>query len=202
MNTTFEATNSKSRVLIVDDNSRFARSAQLFLEQTANYCWLLRMWCSLVSPPTSSMRRGGAGWFADFLEQKSERRTNQADQDTETESVDIAEERTLLLEHAVKNSERFLRRCPVAGVARKRALEVRELLLKVEVERRHVRNKVGLARLRLTRDQRGDRRNAVAPSDVAHQIKNASSVAHLFAAERSHGPVATGTYMDDAPTPL
>src|SRR5436305_9985567 len=37
MNSTFEATNSKSRVLIVDDNSRFARSAQLFLEQTGNY---------------------------------------------------------------------------------------------------------------------------------------------------------------------
>src|SRR5258707_14166951 len=37
MNTTFEATNSKSRVLIVDDNSRFASSAQLFLEQTGNY---------------------------------------------------------------------------------------------------------------------------------------------------------------------
>ena len=37
MNTTFEATNSKSRVLIVDDNSKFARSAQLFLEHTGNY---------------------------------------------------------------------------------------------------------------------------------------------------------------------
>src|SRR5207253_10639533 len=37
MNTTFEATNSKSRVLIVDDNSRFARSAQLFLEHAGNY---------------------------------------------------------------------------------------------------------------------------------------------------------------------
>src|SRR5436853_6454304 len=37
MNTTFDATNSKSRVLIVDDNSRFARSAQLFLEHTGNY---------------------------------------------------------------------------------------------------------------------------------------------------------------------
>src|SRR5436853_4388780 len=37
MSTTYEATNSKSRVLIVDDNSRFARSAQLFLEQTGNY---------------------------------------------------------------------------------------------------------------------------------------------------------------------
>ena len=37
MNTTFEAANSKSRVLIVDDNSRFARSAQLFLEHTGNY---------------------------------------------------------------------------------------------------------------------------------------------------------------------
>src|SRR6478735_965586 len=37
MNTTFEATNSKSRVLIVDDNSRFAHGAQLFLEHTGNY---------------------------------------------------------------------------------------------------------------------------------------------------------------------
>src|SRR5947208_15808478 len=37
MHTTFEATNSKSRVLIVDDNSRFARTAQLFLEHTGNY---------------------------------------------------------------------------------------------------------------------------------------------------------------------
>jgi two-component system, OmpR family, response regulator len=37
MNTTVEATNSKSRVLIVDDNSRFARSAQHFLEHTGNY---------------------------------------------------------------------------------------------------------------------------------------------------------------------
>ena len=37
MNTTFEATNSKSRVLIVDDNSRFAHSARLFLEHTGNY---------------------------------------------------------------------------------------------------------------------------------------------------------------------
>src|SRR6266480_6378236 len=133
------------------------------------------------------MRRDGAGWFADFLEQKSERRTNQADQHADTKSVDIAEERTLLLEHAVKNSERFLRRCPVAGVARKRALKVRELLLKVEVERRHVRNKVGLARLRVTRDQRGDRSDTNASTDIAHQIKNASRVPHLFLAERSHG---------------
>src|SRR5437016_14677292 len=37
MHTTFEATNSKSRVLIVDDNSRFARSARLLLEATGNY---------------------------------------------------------------------------------------------------------------------------------------------------------------------
>jgi CheY-like chemotaxis protein len=37
MNNTFETTNSRSRVLIVDDNSRFARSAQLFLEHTGNY---------------------------------------------------------------------------------------------------------------------------------------------------------------------
>jgi CheY-like chemotaxis protein len=37
MNTTFETTNSKSRVLIVDDNSIFTRSAQLFLEHTGNY---------------------------------------------------------------------------------------------------------------------------------------------------------------------
>src|SRR5213592_5000438 len=37
MNTTFESTNNKSRVQIVDDNSRFVRSAQLFLEHTGNY---------------------------------------------------------------------------------------------------------------------------------------------------------------------
>src|SRR5467141_3638324 len=37
MNTTAESSNSNSRVLVVDDNSRFARSAQLFLEHTGNY---------------------------------------------------------------------------------------------------------------------------------------------------------------------
>src|SRR5438094_10401022 len=37
MNITFDATNSKSRVLIVDDNSRFVHSAQQFLEHTGNY---------------------------------------------------------------------------------------------------------------------------------------------------------------------
>ena len=37
MNTAFEETNSKARVLIVDDNSRFAHSAQQFLEHTGNY---------------------------------------------------------------------------------------------------------------------------------------------------------------------
>src|SRR5207253_1205676 len=37
LNTTAESSNSNSRVLIVDDNSRFARSAQLFLEHTGNY---------------------------------------------------------------------------------------------------------------------------------------------------------------------
>src|SRR3981189_3143388 len=37
MNTTAESSSSNSRVLIVDDNSRFARSAQLFLEHTGNY---------------------------------------------------------------------------------------------------------------------------------------------------------------------
>src|ERR1700747_2307589 len=37
MNTTFEETNSKSRVLIVDDNSRFARCARRFLEHPGNY---------------------------------------------------------------------------------------------------------------------------------------------------------------------
>src|SRR2546422_4989405 len=45
MNTTFDATNSKSRVLIVDDNSRFARSAQLFLEHTGNY-----IACTVIDP--------------------------------------------------------------------------------------------------------------------------------------------------------
>src|SRR5438034_795045 len=128
------------------------------------------MWCSLVSPPTSSMCRDRADWFADFLEEKCERRTNQTDQYAETKSVNVTEKRTLLLKDAIENCERFLRRCPVAGVTRKRALEVRELLLKVGVERRHVPNKVGLARLRLTRDQRGNRRNADAPTDVVQQI--------------------------------
>src|SRR6266480_7805212 len=37
MNTTAESSNSNSRVLIVDDNSRFAHGAQLFLEHTGNY---------------------------------------------------------------------------------------------------------------------------------------------------------------------
>src|SRR6266480_1306955 len=37
MNTTAESSNSNSRVLIVDDNSRFAGGAQLFLEHTGNY---------------------------------------------------------------------------------------------------------------------------------------------------------------------
>ena len=38
MNTALETTiNNKSRVLIVDDNPRFAHSAQLFLEHTGNY---------------------------------------------------------------------------------------------------------------------------------------------------------------------
>ena len=138
------------------------------------------------------MDRNRTAWLADFLEQERDRGANHTDQDTEPESVDIAEQRALLLENAVEDCERLLRRCPIAGVARKRALEVRELLLKVEVELRHVRNKVGLARLRVTRDQRGDRRNPDAPSDIAHQIKNASSVAHLFAAERSHGRCGHG----------
>src|SRR5689334_4719258 len=117
-----------------------------------------------------SMGRDGAGRFADFLEQKCERGTHQADQDAETKSVNVTEKRTLLLKDVIENCERFLRRRPVPGVARKRALEMRELLLKVDVERGHVPNKVGLARLRLTRDQRGDRRDANAYNDVAHEI--------------------------------
>src|SRR5882724_13103209 len=116
------------------------------------------------------MGRDGAGWFADFLEQKRERRTYEADQDSEPESVDIAEQRTLLLKDVIENCERFLRRRPVAGVARKSGLEMRELLLKVEVELRHVPDKIGLARLCLTGDQCRDRRNADAASDIAHQI--------------------------------
>src|SRR2546426_12776986 len=130
------------------------------------------------------MGRDGAGWFADFLEQQRDRGANHTDQDTEPESVDIAEQRTLLLKHVIENCERFFCRRPIAGVARESSLEVRKLLLKVEIKLRHVPNKVGLARLRLTRDQRGDRRNADAPSNIAHQIENASGVAHLFLAER------------------
>src|SRR6266478_1344679 len=110
------------------------------------------MWCSLVSPPTSSMRRDGAGWFADFLEQKSERRTNQADQYAETKSVNVTEKRTLLLKDVVENCERFLRRRPVTGVARECGLDVRELLLEVEIKLRHVPDQSCLARLRVTRN--------------------------------------------------
>src|SRR5437868_11524214 len=150
------------------------------------------MWCSLVSPPTSSMCRDRADWFADFLEEKCERRTNQTDQYAETKSVNVTEKRTLLLEDAVENCQRFLRRCPIAGVARERSLEVRELLLEVGIELRHMPDQSGLARLRLTRDQCGDRRDANASTDVAHEIKNASGVAHLFLAERPHGRCGHG----------
>src|SRR4029077_12692953 len=139
-----------------------------------------------------SMCCDGAGWFADFLEQKSERRTNQTDQYAETKSVNVTEKRTLLLKDVIENCERFLRGRPVAGVARKRRLELRKLLLKGEVDRRHVPNKVGLARLRLTRDQRCDRRDANASADVAHQIENAGRVTHLFLAERPHGRCGHG----------
>src|SRR5437660_12585164 len=145
------------------------------------------MWCSLVSPPTSSMGRDGTDRFTYLLEQKSERRTNQADQYAETKSVNVTEKRTLLLKDVIENCERFLRRRPVAGSARKCGLDVGELLLKVEIKLRHVPNKVGLARLRLTRDQRGDRRDANASTDVAHEIKNAGRVTHLFLAERPRG---------------
>src|SRR5437016_3330988 len=98
------------------------------------------------------MGRDGAGWFADFLEQQRDRGANHTDQDTEPESVDIAEERTLLLEDAVENCQRFLRRCPIAGVARERSLEVRELLLEVGIKLRHMPDQSGLARLRVTRN--------------------------------------------------
>src|SRR5437899_10737244 len=37
VNTTAESSNSNSPVLMLDANSRFARSAQLFLEHTRNY---------------------------------------------------------------------------------------------------------------------------------------------------------------------
>src|SRR5205823_3245166 len=65
----------------------------------------------------------GTGRFAGLLEEKSECRTNQADQHADTKTVDVAQERTLLLEDAVENCQRFLRRCPIAGVARERSLE-------------------------------------------------------------------------------
>src|SRR5260370_37231455 len=110
------------------------------------------MWCSLVSSPTSSMGGDGAGWVDEFLEQKSERRTNQTDQYAETKSVNVTEKRTLLLKDAIENCERFLRRCPIAGVARERSLEVHELLLEVGIELRHMPDQSGLARLRVTRN--------------------------------------------------
>ena len=45
MNTTFESTNSKSRVLIVDNNSQFTRSARLRLDQSGKY-----VACTVVDP--------------------------------------------------------------------------------------------------------------------------------------------------------
>ena len=98
------------------------------------------------------MGRDGTGWFADFLEQKSERRTYEANQDTETETVDIAEERTLLLQDAVENGGRFFCRIPGAGRVRECALDVRDLLLIIKIELRHVRRERRLAHLRVTRD--------------------------------------------------
>ena len=98
------------------------------------------------------MHRDGAGWFADLLEEKSERRTNQADQDTETEAVDIAEERTLLLQDAIENGGRFFIRIPVAGGTRECVLDVRDLVLKIKIELRHMRRERRLAHLRVTRD--------------------------------------------------
>src|SRR5258707_14493729 len=117
------------------------------------------------------MGRDGAGWFADFLEQQRDRGANHTDQDTEPESVDIAEKRTLLLKDVIENCERFFRRRPVAGGARKSGLEMSELLLKVAIELRHVPDKVGLGRMCLTGDHCRDRRNADAFTDLAHQIK-------------------------------
>ena len=98
------------------------------------------------------MHRHGTSRFADLLEEKSECRTNQADQDTETETVDIAEERALLLQDAVENGGRFFYRIPVAGRVRERALDVRNLLLIIKIELRHVRRERRLAHLRVTRD--------------------------------------------------
>ena len=98
----------------------------------------------------------------------------------------------MLLKGSVENCERFLRRRPIAGVARERALDVRELLLKIEIKLRHVPDQSCLARLRVTRDQGRDRRDANASADVAHEIKNAGRVTHLFLAERPHGRCGHG----------
>jgi len=131
--------------------------------------------------------RDGAAWLAYFLEQQREHRTNQADQNAKPKTVHVAEQRTLLLEDAVENGERFLRRCPTAGIARECTLEVRELLLEIEIELRHVPRELRLARLCVARDQRRDRGNAYAPANIAHEIKNAGRVTHLFLTERAHG---------------
>ena len=45
---------------------------------------------------------------------------------------------------------------------------MRELLLEVETKLRHMPDKSRLARLRVTRDQRRDHRDANAPTDIAH----------------------------------
>ena len=114
------------------------------------------------------MRRDRAGGFVYFFEQQRERRTNETDQDAEAETVNIAEQRALLLKDDVENRERFFRCRPVTGGVRQRALNMRELLLKVEIELRHVPGQSCLARLGVTRDQCGDRSDANAPTDIAH----------------------------------
>src|SRR5256886_10229025 len=105
------------------------------------------------------MGRDGTGRFTYLLKQKSQRRTNQADQYTETKTVDVAEQRALLLQDAVENGGRFLRRRPPAGSARQCGLGVGALVLKVEIKLRQVPNKACLARLRPTRGHRAGARD-------------------------------------------
>src|SRR5207244_10756917 len=83
----------------------------------------------------------GTGRFVGFLKQQGERGAQHTNQHAKPKSVNVAQERALLLKGSIENCERFFCCRPIAGVARESSLEVRKLLLKIEIELRHVPNK-------------------------------------------------------------
>src|ERR1700731_2376152 len=95
--------------------------------------------------PERSVRSDRTRRFADFLKQQGERGAQDASQHAKPKTVNVTQERALLLKSSIENCERFSCRCPITGVTRESSLDVRKGLLKVEIELRHVPNEVGLA---------------------------------------------------------